>query len=143
MSKIAVDRSKFKKAFHCHTQAFKFLVNHNKSRNLLLFYAVECGLKYLVLYEYRKNHSEYLFEENLFGGDGHDLISGLRHWRQASRSRLGETPKHFKIKGFRNLFPFRSIHQAWRYGLQLEREDETHAVEWLKNLLQFIEENLV
>ncbi len=51
MSKLSVGYSEFKKGFICHYDAYNKLVDSGSvmSRNMTLFYSVECGLKCMMM----------------------------------------------------------------------------------------------
>lgn len=112
--------------------AFKAHSKFSKS-NLLLFYTVECGLKYLYL---RSNKTPRMQTTNDFEIRNHDLTALISHCK---------LPKQITIKNEcrtkrdpREIIPLLQIHQAWRYGVVLLPEDEKLIVDGLNNLVTYI-----
>ena len=52
---IPVTRREFRDGFKTHYNCYKGIQGYDKSRRLLLFYSVECGLKCLLLKRIQKN----------------------------------------------------------------------------------------
>ncbi len=134
LSKVHTGRSDLQKAFNQHGSAYSGMSQDSPSRFLLLFYTVECGLKYAVLTDSKKNQTDYLFEYHLFGEDGHDLLAGVKNLPGVPHAVLGPTPVNIKSANSQTQHPFKSIHQLWRYGIRVEKADEKKAVEWLESL---------
>lgn len=116
--KIKVGYSDFKRVHQSH--------DPHSANNLLLYYAVECGLKYLILKRASLRHSEELPIEQR----SHDLV-GLR-----SALKLGPVrnqPQGFKLAGsFTSpTYPIHLAHEVWRYGVEMNKDDETKLVAWL------------
>lgn len=101
---------------------------------LLLFYSVECGLKAAVLGKHGINArgTEFLPVELR----NHDLRR-LAKWLRIDPSALGEfhacRRKHDPTKKIE----YHDLHQAWRYGASLDRDDEQRAAIVLQNLVDW------
>ncbi|MFN5955112.1 MAG: hypothetical protein ACK6A9_15295 [Dolichospermum sp.] len=100
--------------------------NHNRVRTnahrLLLFYAVECGLKAVLMK--RKNVSRTDLCPEIFGHDINKLLEGLypgnnslQMWKLPEQLFIQDIQdnSHVKIKQERQLTPD-NINQIWRYG---------------------------
>lgn len=103
---------------------------------LLLFYAVECGLKTLILQMHKADRYIDLAEDLQVG---HDIRRGLAavyapaHLTvRTTRTRHGRNPQE--------LVSPRELHEAFRYGIQLENEVEVTSdleaiMDWLRERL--------
>lgn len=105
--------------------------NAGAPRNLLLFYAAECGLKCACLLRNKLRTTEQLetVDHNLIG-----LIKGLK-----LRAPAGGSPPELRLYR-RNppTCPHSDAHQAWRYGVRLENAGELRFVEWLQNICEVL-----
>ncbi|QGX41031.1 hypothetical protein E2H98_15710 [Permianibacter aggregans] len=88
----------------------------NNSHRLLLFYAVECGLKAVFL----KRQNRSVFDQNDVDNSGHDLRKLLKALNVGSNLAL---PHNLQLRPItiQNLShprngDVRILHQAWRYG---------------------------
>ena len=73
---IPVTRREFRDGFKTHYNCYKGIQGYDKSRRLLLFYSVECGLKCLLLKRVQKNtYAELLACDGMdtLKDDGHNL----------------------------------------------------------------------
>lgn len=113
------------------------------SHRLLLFYAVECGLKAVWL----RRNNRTVFEQKDIDKTGHDLRKLLKDLRVGNHLSLPEqlTLSSVNING--QDMPRRGniaiLHQAWRYGGQCtEPSDEIceqqllQIIEWVKGELR-------
>ena len=123
MAQLVATRKNFEHAFKKHYECYKTFPQdaHKRSKRLLLVYAVENGLKCLLLKKICKQDSDDLRRHSgcrkCMGDDGHDIKEMLK-W-------LG-TGGQFHIKNFKvgsvdvqNVEPH-LLHQFWRYGLETE-----------------------
>jgi len=63
MAKLSASRQNLKTAFQKHKACYDFLQNnHDRSRRMVLFYAVETGLKVYLLDKIKKHNVEDLFQ---------------------------------------------------------------------------------
>lgn len=108
--------------------------------HLLRFYAVECGLKAMIL-KRRNLRSTSQLDQHLRGHDLRRLAAELRldaaTYRDLRRCRR-------RAQGGRNdrLVEPAEMHQAWRYGLGVEPEDEKAFVAGLISLERRCREEL-
>lgn len=103
---------------------------------LLLFYAAECGLKERLLKRRGQRDSSALEPTH----DLRDLAKELRLPPSVSRrlERLQSCRLHQPTRGSVALA---DLHQAWRYGAKLHGEDEKAALEALRELLDWCEQD--
>jgi hypothetical protein len=138
--KIDVGYSELGKAFRKHTEIFES--GTSSSHFLLLFYAVECGLKALYIRENKLIDTGRIQDKSLTENDsGHNL--GI--WAKAVKIPAKEGNLGFCLGPARRNSERWSIskaHQAWRYGAAMNREDEDKIVTWLKNIDKLIKENI-
>lgn len=113
-------------------------------QKLLLFYAVECGLKAILL---RRENRDYFNSEDI-RRTGHDLRAILKDLRVGIRLTL---PESVKLKPIENkssgvnisrIGSFSLIHQAWRYGGQCADPTDKACEEHLEKILEWIEGEL-
>jgi hypothetical protein len=109
------------------------------TRRLLLFYAVESGLKCFLLGEIHKNTTDELQEYHEFSylkeGSGHDINSLVKS------AGIGDSRNyqmvHFSVPKKRPSVEIEpeELHQIWRYGIELgisEYEEQAEVI--LKNI---------
>lgn len=111
----------------------------NNTHRLLLFYAVECGLKAVWL----KREQKTLFDAQAIDGFGHDLNKLIKELRLGRSS--GALPTSVQAEPVTvnrvsrpRIGDIAAIHQVWRYGGKLitptDEEVETqlqHIAEWI------------
>lgn len=101
------------------------------SMHLLLFYAVECGLKAAVL---GKNGMSARGTESLPDElRNHDLRKLAKRLRIDS-STIGEFYSCRRKHDLTTTVAYHDLHQAWRYGASLNHDDERRATSVLENL---------
>ena len=138
MAQLVATRKNFENAFKKHYECYKTFLQdaHKKSKRLLLVYAVENGLKCLLLKKICKkdsndlqHHSDYV---KYMKYDGHD-IKGMLAWAGAGGQ--------FSVKTFKagnkdehNVAPH-LLHQFWRYGLDTKDVSEEEDVERTLSLI--------
>lgn len=110
------------------------LVTREEHQLLLMFYAVECGLKSILLRARKLStwcshpHAEHL---------RHDLGALAAELRLGACS-LGPPP-HFQLaKGIQRC-PLKLAHEAWRYGISLDLLDQAAVKAWLEAARRLIE----
>jgi hypothetical protein len=102
--------------------------NHNRVRTnahrLLLFYAVECGLKAVLMKRKNVSRTDLCPEILKYGHDINELLEGLypgnnslQMWKLPEQLFIQDIQdnSHVKIKQERQLTPD-NINQIWRYG---------------------------
>ncbi|MBF0435410.1 MAG: hypothetical protein HQL77_08555 [Magnetococcales bacterium] len=106
-----------------------------ESANLLLFYAVECGLKHLLLAKLAspKCPGEGLLYSHNLKAIASDLWSSSANVPRLPRS------IHLKLKSKKLMeIKVEDIHLAWRYGLSIDDADEGKMVEWLQKVNDYM-----
>lgn len=141
---INITRQEFQASCKSHYQLYKRSSEaiSPKSRRLLLFYAVECGLKSLIMKDIGYNTYEQLkkySEEHGKRIHGHDLKAmtqeiGIEHKYPLKRIRLA--------KEGQDCTPDR-YNELWRYGAATEdEEEEAKAEKTLERIAIWIEQRL-
>ena len=127
MARLSVSRHNLQKAFQKHKACYEALKDtHDRSRRLILFYAVETGLKVYLLDKIQKHTSDELFSHydyRYLENNGHDISAMLK---------LANLPGQFVLKTLRCKSDMQvapsQYHQLWRYGLELtDAADEKEA----------------
>lgn len=108
--------------------------------HLLLFYAVECGLKGIAL-RLRKGRSTKDYPAEVRAA-GHDLREVAKHLRLPPQLRTHLAyPECARRAASEPKVAPKQWHEAWRYGAILDAADETAAVHTLTELRQWCKEN--
>jgi hypothetical protein len=98
---------------------------------LLLFYAAECGLKCALL-RGKRLRSTVMIEPT------HDFSLLLKNLK-IPRAQVS-APPNFRLRNDTSgHFDSSYAHQAWRYGVDMESQDEIELVEWMRNLCAYLE----
>ncbi|WP_082381511.1 hypothetical protein [Achromobacter ruhlandii] len=109
---------------------------------LLLFYAVECGLKAVWL----KRQGRTLFEGEDISRTGHDLRHILKDLNVGASLSLPESFRLPVARHGREQLPrngkFGDLHQAWRYGGKCEAPTDHDCEQQLQNVLNWIQGEL-
>jgi hypothetical protein len=105
-----------------------------QSEGLLLFYAVECGLKAAWLKRNRLLSTSQL-SSSFAGSSGHDLILWAKILRLPAT--LASANVRFRLKKGGGPLDTGAAHQAWRYGVEIFAADETALINWLQALCQW------
>ena len=150
---INVKVQDFKSAFYQHMN--RYFSNSSVSTisdKLLLFYSVECGLKYLILILYKKRGyddlQDVLFEnrpilEQLSGKDGHDIIKLLKFLKNTKFKLNDLLTKRLDGKGKPEKICSKEYNQAWRYGIECEEQREIEVELVLKDIIKYIKSEIV
>lgn len=139
--RIDVGVSEFKHAFYVHIEAAGKL--EGISKYLLLFYAVECGLKAVWLKQTKTRTTARIRDAQtlvLFKQNGHNLRKWVKKLN-ISTTKVGETPSFRLARGGSSL-DIEKAHQSWRYGVAMNSRDERVLVEWLEKICDWIKENI-
>jgi len=121
--------------------------NNNQTKNpknLLLFYATECGLKAVVL----KNDGNSLTDESSIIKDaGHNLKELMRYLHIDGQFKL---PRYLELNSVRRKgkkqergAAIRDLNQVWRYGGKLPLEINEQIEEKLTEINDWIKESLL
>jgi hypothetical protein len=123
---LDVGLSELKSAFYLHGKNSKR--NSGASDFLLLFYAVECGLKAAILKANRLMKASQLTDK-FITHDLHLLIKELKLSAPASGINA-----NFRIHRDHSSWAVEYAHQAWRYGVEIIEVDQTRLITWLNAL---------
>lgn len=132
--KINITRSEFRRSFQNHYIMYTNTEDGmpERTRRLILFYAVECGLKSLILKNIGKNTYQEMQEYYDMCGKkipGHDLKEMTKEVGIEASYPL----KSIKLDKSRYVKP-KQYNELWRYGATVEDEAEEKREE--KTLLQ-------
>lgn len=109
---------------------------------LLLFYAVECGLKAVWL----KRQSRTLFEDADIERTGHDLRKIIKELRVGSSLDLPQGVELESVRQNGADMPRKGsisiLHQAWRYGGKCKVPDDQNCEQYLQKVLTWIQGEL-
>lgn len=135
---IPAGQSDLRQAFHAHfkeAQKISGICSY-----LLLFYAAECGLKSIWLKRKKLLTTANIPDQALLSKDGHNLDRWIKELK-ISANQVGATP-HFHLTKDGSILDITKAHQVWRYGIKIRPEDEKKLVEWLKNICNYIKDNI-
>lgn len=109
------------------------------AHRLLMFYAVECGLKAVWL----KRKGQTLFSETDIKQTGHDLIKILTHLRAGHHLSLPENIQLNPVKTadesqWQRNGNIESLHQVWRYGSRCQSPTDEACEQQLEQVLDWI-----
>lgn len=141
--KINVTRKEFQESYKRHYQLYQNSNVSDKTRRLILFYAVECGLKSLIMKNTNSGTSEefeaYCQNNNKGWLFGHDIKAMMKEVNPNSEYTL----RHIRLKqGDRRVHP-REFNQIWRYGATVADEDEEkRAEETLEKIADWIQKRI-
>ncbi|WP_422134821.1 hypothetical protein [Endozoicomonas sp. ALD040] len=137
MSKIEITQREMDRAFRSHHEATRHLPSScNPSKLVCLFYAVECGLKSLIIKRERHQTSEgidhYGFE--------HNINKMLSHLRCGKKLRLPVNISLDTSKPNTHRDTDQSkLNQVWRYGVKIKNQaDHTHITQTLENICHWV-----
>ncbi|MCU0288980.1 MAG: hypothetical protein MUF15_21620 [Acidobacteria bacterium] len=134
---VIVTQSEMENAFRSHKGIWgAYKSNPNHTHKMVLFYAVECGLKAYYMREKK-------FEFSSAAADNEMSASAFSH-------RLNDLLKKLNIAGdipgiTKNVGkPINSqhLHAAWRYGKKLDEQEETLCIQSLTKILNDIKMKL-
>ncbi len=133
---VHVTRKEIEEAFNSHrkksaTSSGKF----GMTDKMLLFYAVECGLKALYM---DKNKLKWTGQMN----NSRESVSDFRHNLNDLMKKLKWNYKIPKINIDKNQIENDDLHQAWRYGKSLDEKQEKRCIEILSKILKEIRNQL-
>ena len=136
-NRIPVGRTELEKAFRKHYQVGQG--GASPSHILLLFYAVECGLKSLYLSKENLRTTEDITDQDLVK-DGHNLMAWSKALKLPATYLPGYENNNFRLRKDGKQWPTSKAHQAWRYGALINCEDEKWLIDWLKNVCEQLKE---
>jgi len=130
--------SELRQVFHAHLQVAHGC--NGFSYHLLLFYAVECGLKGIWLTRQNLQRTDQIGDDTLLSQDGHNLLRWIKELRLPAR--LAGSPPHFRLASGGAHWDIGNAHQAWRYGTRMHNGDEQALVAWLYSLCTWVREEM-
>jgi HEPN domain-containing protein len=132
---VHVTLRELERAFRGHAQFLEANKTSSTSASyrLILFYAVECGIKALFLRRNGLSSTEDLTGDNKIS---HDLRTGLNRLRAPGTVTI---PDRVRVNPPRTeaLLP-KEWHEAWRYGIEFEAASESTTVSALTNALAWL-----
>ncbi|MCU0284846.1 MAG: hypothetical protein MUF15_00480 [Acidobacteria bacterium] len=135
---VHVTRKDMERAFRQHKEVFQSpgKADLNNTRRMVLFYAVECGLKayFMKIKDIRSTNPRSHSKQNAldFNHDLNGLIAVLNITPTVPCAQAMDN----------NQIESAELHEAWRYGKELEKQKETKCVESLTRILNTLEEKL-
>ena len=135
---IPAGSRQLRRAFFQHAKQAK--KGSSPSDYLLLFYAVECGLKsiYIERAPARVRTVRDISNDQL--RRSHDLARWTLELRLPPAITRANTS--FRLRRDNSSWSIEYAHEAWRYGIAMLSADEQRLVRWLNLVLQWIEENI-
>ncbi|MCI9230211.1 MAG: hypothetical protein HFH96_03735 [Lachnospiraceae bacterium] len=126
-NRINITRREFQDSYRRHYKMYRETTGNDKSRRLLLFYSVECGLKSLLMKELGNNTYDEFVE--CCGSEnkkltGHNISAMLKRLNPHNSYCLRNI--HLKRGGFA---PPEKFNELWRYGAALEDVNEEEKAE--------------
>lgn len=117
--KINVTRKNFRDSYRNHYRLYQKTGGNEKTRKLILFYSVECGLKSLIMKENGHNTYEDLERYCSCNADkrnlaGHDIKAMLKEVNPSNEFVLNNIELK---KGGGSVQP-RKFNELWRYGAE-------------------------
>lgn len=143
MAQVSSDPVDIRRAFQRHRSASSVAGMPRRSRFVSLFYAVECGLKYLVMTS-GSLPSTGALKNALVASLGlpksqidlHD-IEQLCLAASLLPVDVGSTPTSFVVNG--DTFPPYKLHEAARYGVKIAEGYLGSVEQWLESILQAVD----
>lgn len=110
----------------------------DNTHRLMLFYAVECGLKAVWL----KRNNKTLFSEDIIKKTGHDLIKILSNLRAGKQLALPENIQLDAVDNAGKQLPRNGgvdiLHQTWRYGGKCKQPTDAECEQKLEQVQKWI-----
>jgi hypothetical protein len=135
MAQLCAKKSDLKRAFIKHYELYNSLQpnHHQMTRKLILFYAIETGLKYYLLGIIHKSNTDELHQ--YYDDIGHDIRRMLKEANRGGQFIL----EGFLTEGKQWAEPGQ-FHQMWRYGIRAkETGDENKAETVLKKIVEWLD----
>ena len=141
--KINVTRREFQKSYENHYQLYRSTKDSPKTRCLILFYAVECGLKSLILKQTGNNTYEQLEQYCKTNTGKHLAGHDIRAMVKEVNPRNDFALRNIRLKNKGGSVPPKRFNELWRYGAEVDDCAEEEAAEkvlfkiaeWLKTTL--------
>jgi hypothetical protein len=147
---VHASRNNLTQAFHRHHSAVQ--LTRDTCSYLLLFYAVECGLKSIWLKRKNLTGTDRIQNQTLLSKDGHNFAVWIKEIRlpksvvgalfDSKGNPLPVPTPTFRLAGDKAHLNTDKAHQVWRYGIPVNSEDQKALVEWLEKVCTWIKENI-
>lgn len=140
MARIPAGYSNLRKSFKKHSQEMK-KCDDGPSSYLLYFYAIECGLKYLLVrYSSCQRTDEFDKDHPIHTHNLGKIIKKLK----VSRSIVSEDPQHFRLRSDKDKnYGIHECHQAWRYGISIKTQDEESIIKYFDKIAEWIRRKII
>lgn len=140
MAVVHVSNRDLKRGYRYHLQAYQACPMPTNAHRLLLFYAIECGLKAILL---KDNNCKATDEFPRIVELGHDLNKLLSELGIGTANPL-RLPNSIKIKSKppRQPIDISGLHQVWRYGGEASDPLDDHLEQQLLKIIDWIQENI-
>ena len=128
---IHIEQKEMVKAFRNHKKLLEAPGNDSclNTRMMVLFYAVECGLKAL----YMQNSKLKRTDQADYNGESIETVGhNLNRLLDKLKMKV-QVPKSMTKDNIQ--FEHDDLHTAWRYGKKLDRQKEQKCIEVLKKIL--------
>lgn len=138
MAVVHVSCRELKRAYRYHVQAYQTCKTPTNAHRLVLFYAIECGLKAILLQEAECQSTDQLPRIVDLGHDLNKLLSELRAAKTLT------LPDNIKIqaKTPRQPIAISELHQIWRYGVKAADPLDDHLEKGLLKVIDWIDQNI-
>jgi hypothetical protein len=133
MARIPAGSSELRNAFRQHLRREAAAVH------LLLFYSVECGLKSVYLQRMRLKTTDQIRDPEL-QEKGHDIARWVKELKLPAS--LLQARTEFRLIRDGSHYRVEMAHQAWRYGVAMDKADEAKILKYLVSIQGWIQEEL-
>lgn len=132
--------SELETAFKNHFKGFRD--NSGGVSCMMLFYAAECGVKMLWLFNNHGTSTRDIqaYSPDLLGKFGHDIGEWLKELRVGPRQ-IPEPPEFFLKRGGGS-WAASYAHQAWRYHVAIHHGDEHRLIDWLEKVCAYVRKEM-
>ncbi|RLC10593.1 MAG: hypothetical protein DRI57_20150 [Deltaproteobacteria bacterium] len=138
---VHVTRREIEKSFRKHKSFVRHLNQSGRyaspQRKMILFYAVECGLKSLYMKRKCLQRTDQKDSNNKSVSDFSHNLNRLLKKLNLIQHKLPDVMAVDSIS-----IPAKSLHEAWRYGKELDAYDERKYEEKLQKIMQIIDREL-
>lgn len=137
--KLNVTRKEFQDSYRRHYKLYQSTHVSDKTRRLVLFYSVECGLKSLLMKERGKNTYEEFESCSDRSLIGHDIKAMLKEVNPRNEFVL----KNISLDKGGGSVPPKKFNELWRYGATVaDVEEEEKAEKILVKIAEWIQSRL-
>lgn len=137
--RLNIKRKEFQDSYRRHYQLYQSTNVSGKSRRLLLFYSVECGLKCLIMKENGNNTYEEMQRCCDKSVTGHNIKAMLKQVNPRNEFVL----KNISLENGGGSVPPEKYNELWRYGAAIEDvAEEIRAEKVLVKIAEWIHTRL-